>query len=147
MQFSLTLECTYSIKYWHHARIVLCGTSIYQHFPHNNFSSYKVVLNFKYLTIMQYNQRHPMPCNKCPLLQTYHTTTVLRPFFRDHTGQPVPEKNFRALWCKGRLTEADTPTIWLGATPSRLSSAHLHHPFLQAGCPSCRPTNSVKHWR
>jgi len=29
---------------------------------------------------------------------------------------------------KGRLTEADTPTIWLGATPSGLTSAHLHHP-------------------
>jgi len=31
-------------------------------------------------------------------------------------------------------------------TPSGLTSAHLHHPpiFLQAGCPSCRPTNSVK---
>jgi len=58
----------------------------------------------------------------------------------------VPEENFWALWCKGRLTEADTPTIWMGATPSRLTSAHLHHPpyFLQAGCPSCRPTNSVK---
>ena len=45
--------------------------------------------------------------------------------------------------CKGRLTEADTLTILLGATPSGLTSAHLHHPpfFLQAGCPSCRPTN------
>jgi len=33
-----------------------------------------------------------------------------------------------------------------GATPSGLTSAHLHHPpyFLQTGCPSCRPTNSVK---
>jgi len=29
------------------------------------------------------------------------------------------------LWCKGRLTEADTPTIWLGATPSGLTSAHI----------------------
>jgi len=57
----------------------------------------------------------------------------------------VPEENFWTLWCKGRLTEADTPTIWLGATPSGLTSAHLHHPpFLQARCPSCRPTNSVK---
>jgi len=38
----------------------------------------------------------------------------------------------------------------LGATPSGLTSAHFHHPiFLQARCPSCRPTNSVvsKHWR
>ena len=34
----------------------------------------------------------------------------------------------RTLWCKGRLTEADTPTIRLGATPSGVTSAHLHHP-------------------
>jgi len=39
-------------------------------------------------------------------------------------GEPVPEENFWTLWCKGRLTEADTLTIRLGAT----SSAHLHHP-------------------
>jgi len=60
----------------------------------------------------------------------YHTTTttVLRPFFWDNQGQPVPEANFWTLWCKGRLTEADPPTIQLGATPSRLTSAHLHHP-------------------
>ena len=57
-----------------------------------------------------------------------HTTAVLWPFFRDHPGEPVPEGNFWTLWCKGRLTEADTPTIRLGATPSGLTSAHLHHP-------------------
>ena len=56
-------------------------------------------------------------------------------FFQDHPGEPAPEANFWTLWCKGRLTEADT---------SGLTSAHLHHSFLQAGCPSCRPTNSVK---
>jgi len=38
----------------------------------------------------------------------------------------VPEENFWTLWCKGRLTEADTQTIRLGATPSGLTSAHLH---------------------
>jgi len=61
-------------------------------------------------------------------------------------GELAPEENLWTLWCKGRLTEADTPTISLGATPSGLTSAHLHHPpiSLQAGCPSCRPTNSVK---
>ena len=32
------------------------------------------------------------------------------------------------LWCKGRLTEVDTSTIRLGATPSGLTSAYLHHP-------------------
>jgi len=29
---------------------------------------------------------------------------------------------------QGRLTETDTPTTRLGATPSRLTSANLHHP-------------------
>ena len=52
----------------------------------------------------------------------------LRPFFRD---QPVPEE-------KGRLTEADTLTIRLGATPSGLTSAHLHHPALiHSLCQDC----------
>jgi len=57
-----------------------------------------------------------------------HTTIVLRPFFRDHLGEPVPEENFWTLWRKRRLTEADTLTIRLGATPSGLTSAHLHYP-------------------
>ena len=74
------------------------------------------------------------------------TTTVLRPFFWDHPSEPVPKENFWTLWRKWRLTEADTPTIRLSATPSWLSSAHLHHSphFLQAGCPSGHPTNRVK---
>jgi len=74
------------------------------------------------------------------------TTTVLRPFFWDHPGEPVPEENFWTLWSMGGLTEADTPTIQMGATPSGLTSAHRHHSpiVLQAGCPSCRPTNSVR---
>jgi len=57
----------------------------------------------------------------------HNTTTVLRPFFRDHPGQLVPEENFWTLWCKGRVTQADTLTIQLGATPSGITSAHLHH--------------------
>jgi len=79
---------------------------------------------------------------KLRLMHHHHrTTTVLCSFFRDHPGELVPEENFWTLWCKGRSTEAEIPTIRLDATPS----AHLHHPhFLQAGCPSCRPTNSVK---
>jgi len=58
---------------------------------------------------------------------TTTTTTILRPFVRDHLGEPVLEENFWTLWCKGRLTEADTPTIWLIATPSGLNSANLLH--------------------
>jgi len=81
---------------------------------------------------------------------THTHTTVLRPFFRDHPGEPVSEENFWTLWCKGRLTEADTLTIRLGATPSGLTSAHLHHPpyfFYELGVlPAAQPTVS-KHWR
>jgi len=47
-----------------------------------------------------------------------------------HPGELVPEENFWTLRCKGRLTEADTPTIRLGDTPSGLTSAHLHHPLI-----------------
>jgi len=49
----------------------------------------------------------------CPIPQGGHnylhtTTTVLRPFVWDNSGEPVQEENFWTLWCKGRLTEADT---------------------------------------
>ena len=55
----------------------------------------------------------------------------LQPFYVPSSGttpgQPVPEENFWTLWCKGRLTEADTSTIRLGTTPSGLISARIHH--------------------
>ena len=74
--------------------------------------------------------------------------TVLRPFFRDHPGEPVPEENFWTWWCKGRLTEAVTLTIRLGATPSGLTSAHLHHPpnifYRPDALPAAQPTASIK---
>jgi len=80
---------------------------------------------------------------KCKYTTTT-TTTILLPFLLDHPGETVPEENFWTLWCQGRLTESDTPTIRLGTTPSGLTSAHLHHPpFLQAGC---RQPPVSKHW-
>jgi len=88
------------------------------------------------------------------------TTSISQTTFHHHTphhnrfmalflGTPSWTNKKRELldfMVQGRLTQADTPIIRLGATPSGLSSAHLHHPpiFLQAGCPSCRPANSVK---
>jgi len=60
----------------------------------------------------------------------YTHKTVLQPFFQDHQCEPVPEENFWTLWCKGRLAEAETLTIQLGATPSGLTSAYLHHPHI-----------------
>jgi len=68
---------------------------------------------------------------------TKHThTTVLQPFFRDHPGEPVPEENFWTLRCKGRLTEADTTTIRLGATPSGLTT------FSKTGGKTCEQVHN-----
>jgi len=71
----------------------------------------------------------------------HHTKTILRPFFQDHLGEPVPEENFWTLWCKGRLTEADTPTIRMSATSSGLSSAHLCQPPFFTGRMPFLPPN------
>jgi len=77
------------------------------------------------------------------------TTTVLRHFFQENLGEPVPKENPWTLLCKGRLTEADTPTIRLGAPPSGLTSAHLHHLLIfyrPDALPAAQPTVS-NHWR
>jgi len=88
-----------------------------------------------------YQSRHTMINNA---LKT-HTTTVLRPFFRDHPGEPVPEQNFWTLWCKGRLTEAECRHI------DHLDGHHsirtkqcpppLHHPPLFTGRMPFLPPN------
>jgi len=66
--------------------------------------------------------------------------TILWPSFQDYPGEPVPEENLPLdFMVQGKITEADTPTIRLGATPSRLisdpppSSRHF-----SARCPFCR---------
>ena len=76
-----------------------------------------------------------------------HTHNRFKALFQDHPGELVPEENFWTLWCKGRSTEADTPTIQLGATPSRLTSAHLHQPppiffYRPDALPAAQPTVS-----
>jgi len=83
------------------------------------------------------------------LVYDHHTTTILLPFFRDHPGEPVQEENFWTLWCNGRLTEADTPTIQLDATPCGLTSANLHHPliFYRLDALSAAQPTVSKQWR
>jgi len=50
-------------------------------------------------------------------------TTILWPFFRDNPSELMPEENLWTLWCKGRLTEADTDqlagrhSIWTNQCP------------------------------
>jgi len=48
---------------------------------------------------------------------------------------------------QGKIMEAEALTVRVGATPTGLMAPPPTQPpqgFLQAGCPSCRPTNSVK---
>jgi len=97
-------------------------------------------------TSVHCNNCHPPQQQSFPLRFSppHHTTTIVRPFFRDHPGEPVPE-TFWTLWCKGRFTEVDTPTIRLGASPSGLTSAHLHHPsifYRPDALPAAQPTVS-----
>jgi len=54
-------------------------------------------------------------------------TIIASSFYGPFSGatrviEPVPEESFWTLWCKGRLTDADTPTSRLGVTPSGLTS-------------------------
>jgi len=86
--------------------------------------------------------------NQLPSRYRSHNSQLPQPprlfyslFSRTTRGELVPEENFWTLWCKGRLTEADTPTIRLGATPSRLTSAHLHHPQFFTGQMPFLPPN------
>jgi len=77
--------------------------------------------------------------------KTHTHTNVLRPFFRDHPGEPVPEEDFWTLSCKGRLIEADIdhPAGCQSIRTNQCPPPPSPH-FLHAGCPSCRPTNSIK---
>jgi len=43
---------------------------------------------------------------------------------------------------QGNIMEAKVPTVWVGTTPTGLMLPPQG--FLQAGYPSCHPTNSVK---
>ena len=73
-------------------------------------------------------------------------TTVLRPFFREHPGELVPEENFWTLWCKGKINRGrhtDHPAGRHSVRTKQCPPPPSPH-FLQVGCPSCHPTNSVK---
>jgi len=61
----------------------------------------------------------------------YHHHTTPQPFYGPFSGTTQVsrcQKITSDLYGAREVTEADTPTIQLGATPSGLSSAHLHQP-------------------
>jgi len=57
-----------------------------------------------------------------PARGAHKHTTVLRPFFWDYLGKLVPKEILWTFMVQGKITEADTLTIQLGATPSGLIS-------------------------
>jgi len=71
---------------------------------------------------------------------TTMTTTVLRPFFRDHLALPVPEqKFFWSLWCYGAFWRGrHTQQSRLAPLHPDSSAIHLHQcPHFYARSPSC----------
>jgi len=52
--------------------------------------------------------------------------------------------NFWTLWCKGKLTEADTPTIRLGATPSWLVPTSAMPHFFTGRMPFLPPNQQCQ---
>jgi len=81
-----------------------------------NFKNQRLHVWYAYGAMWSYHSMHwPLDL----LLQ------LLQPFYGPFSGTTrvswCQKKNFWTLWCKGRLTEADTLTIQLGATPSGLS--------------------------
>jgi len=62
------------------------------------------------------------------------------------SGWVSPPPVFWIFMEQEKIMEAEVPTVRVGATPTGLTAPPPTTPqgFLQAGCPSCRPTNSVK---
>ena len=74
-------------------------------------------------TTVSCSLRHSFHTYLPPPHNNRFTTLLLGP-----PGSAGARKGFLDLTVQGNITEADTSTIQLGATPSRLTSAHLHHP-------------------
>jgi len=108
----------------------------------------------------QPEQQHPAECIPQPSHTEQHSVLTADIFcsafhnslsqlhFHTHTHH----KRFTALSgttlvsrchnkVQGMITEADTPTIRMGATPSGLTSAHLHHPPIFTGRMPFLPPN------
>jgi len=88
-----------------------------------------------------------------PLSPRRHTHTHARAhthtFVRDYSGKPVPDRNNQSGFLLKQETVSGSGISWAickSAPRSRQTTtpAPHHSVFLQTGCPSCRPTNSVK---
>ena len=86
---------------------------------------------------MWFCTEHRMTCK--------HTHTILlRPFYRDYSGEPVPEEIFWTFMMEGKTTEADTTTILLSMTPSGLISGPP--PSSSTFTPDALPVTTLPHY-
>jgi len=82
------------------------------------------------------------------LLYGTHTHPFNGPFFRDYPGEPVPENKTNLDFTEARDSEwqwhqlSHMQVCTSLQTDNHASTSPLS--FLQAGCASCRPINSVK---
>jgi len=104
-----------------------------------------------------YYQEECQTRNLATRQKTHTHTPVSRPFVQDYPGEPVPERYNQSgfYWSKRQWVAVAPagPYASLYLAPDRQPCQHpTTRVFLQAGCSSCRPTNSVKalkaqHWR
>jgi len=74
----------------------------------------------------------------CSFFLHTKTTTVLQTVVWDYAGELVPEEIIWTFMVPGKMTEADTWTIRLGATPPGLiSDPSPISPDFYMGCSSC----------
>jgi len=109
-----------------------------EHYSNNGSA---VVYTWRYEGV---NQRSRLSISTTP-----HTTTVLRPFFRDHRGEPMPEENFWTLQCKGRSTRwhTDHPAGRHSIRTNQCPPPPSPHIFYGPDAlPTTQPTVS-KYWR
>ena len=80
---------------------------------------------------------------------THTHTPVQRPFVRDYPSKPVPERYNQSgfYWSRRQRVAVVSAGPYMQVCTSLETDNHASTSlisFLQAGCPSCRPTNSVK---
>ena len=73
----------------------------------------------------------------------HHTKTILPPLFWDHQGEPGEPLDFMVQGKINRGRHRDHPAGCHSIRTNQCPPPPCPH-FLQAWCPSCHPTNSVK---
>ena len=76
----------------------------------------------------------------------HYTKNRFTALFRDHLGEPLPEEKLLDFMVQGKINRGRCTDHPAGRHSIRTNqSPPPPYPiFLEAGCPSCRPTNSVK---